>query len=247
MRLLLNIIWFVLAGLRMAIASAIAALICFSMTIPFGVAWLRIGIVALWSFGKTVVKRADAGIASGIGTVNRRRLGFVGYDLAVSAEGRVVTLEEGWWFVGARRPPLVTVVEKGWIPGPASCGPCDEAPADQAAPTWAALYLGATPVPGGVHNRLPPIGGPNACAQRVTLFGPVGVAGHWTARSTPSATRSTTAPTPRGGLVLGVPYLTNAAVSEFSDMFSTLARLALSFVSTRAARQANQVPHGGTP
>ena len=48
----------------------------------------------------------------------RRRLGFVEYDLAVSAEGRVVTLDDGWRFVGARRPPLVTVVETGWIPRP---------------------------------------------------------------------------------------------------------------------------------
>jgi uncharacterized membrane protein YccF (DUF307 family) len=71
MRLLLNIIWFVLAGLWMAIAYAIAALICFVLiiTIPFGIASLRIGVFALWPFGKTVVKRADAGIASGIGNI----------------------------------------------------------------------------------------------------------------------------------------------------------------------------------
>jgi uncharacterized membrane protein YccF (DUF307 family) len=31
------------------------------------IASLRIGVFALWPFGKTVVKRADAGIASGIG------------------------------------------------------------------------------------------------------------------------------------------------------------------------------------
>jgi uncharacterized membrane protein YccF (DUF307 family) len=55
----------------MAIAYAIAALICFVLiiTIPFGIASLRIGMFALWPFGKTVVKRADAGIASGIGNV----------------------------------------------------------------------------------------------------------------------------------------------------------------------------------
>ena len=71
MRLLLNIIWFVLAGLWMAIGYAFAALICFVfiITIPFGIAALRIGVFALWPFGKTVVKRADAGIASGIGNV----------------------------------------------------------------------------------------------------------------------------------------------------------------------------------
>jgi uncharacterized membrane protein YccF (DUF307 family) len=69
MRLLLNIIWFVLAGLWMAIGYAIAALICFVLiiTIPFGIASLRIGVFALWPFGKTVVKRADAGAASSVG------------------------------------------------------------------------------------------------------------------------------------------------------------------------------------
>src|SRR3954469_6716661 len=70
-RLLLNIIWFVLAGVWMAIAYAIAALICFILiiTIPFGIASLRIGMFALWPFGKTVVKRADAGAGSSIANV----------------------------------------------------------------------------------------------------------------------------------------------------------------------------------
>jgi uncharacterized membrane protein YccF (DUF307 family) len=71
MRLVLNIIWFVLAGLWLAIGYAIAALICFILiiTIPFGIAALRIAVFALWPFGKTVVKRTDAGVASGIGNV----------------------------------------------------------------------------------------------------------------------------------------------------------------------------------
>jgi uncharacterized membrane protein YccF (DUF307 family) len=71
MRLVLNIIWFVLAGLWLAILYAFAALICFILiiTIPFGIAALRIAAYALWPFGKTVVRRADAGIASGIGNV----------------------------------------------------------------------------------------------------------------------------------------------------------------------------------
>ena len=71
MRLILNIIWFVLAGLWMAIAYAFAALLCFVfiITIPFGVAALRIGMFALWPFGKTVVRRSDAGAASAVGNV----------------------------------------------------------------------------------------------------------------------------------------------------------------------------------
>jgi uncharacterized membrane protein YccF (DUF307 family) len=70
-RLILNIIWFVLAGLWMAIGYAFAALICFILiiTIPFGIAALRIAVYALWPFGKTVVKRADAGLGAGIGNI----------------------------------------------------------------------------------------------------------------------------------------------------------------------------------
>lgn len=71
MRLVLNVIWFVLAGLWMALGYAFAALIMFILiiTIPFGVAALRIGIFALWPFGKTVVRRDDAGAASAVGNV----------------------------------------------------------------------------------------------------------------------------------------------------------------------------------
>ena len=71
MRLILNVIWFVLAGFWMALGYALAALIMFILiiTIPFGVAALRIGVFALWPFGKTVVRRGDAGAGSTIGNV----------------------------------------------------------------------------------------------------------------------------------------------------------------------------------
>lgn len=71
MRLVLNVIWFLLAGFWMALGYALAALVCFILiiTIPFGVAALRIGMFALWPFGKTVVRRADAGAPSAIGNV----------------------------------------------------------------------------------------------------------------------------------------------------------------------------------
>ena len=71
MRLLLNIIWFLFAGVWLAILYAFAALICFVLiiTIPFGVAALRIGVFALWPFGRTVVRRPGAGVGSGIGNV----------------------------------------------------------------------------------------------------------------------------------------------------------------------------------
>ena len=71
MRLILNIIWLIFGGLWLALGYLLAALICFVLiiTIPFGIAALRIAVFALWPFGKTVVRRADAGIASGIGNV----------------------------------------------------------------------------------------------------------------------------------------------------------------------------------
>jgi uncharacterized membrane protein YccF (DUF307 family) len=71
MRLILNLIWLVLAGVWMAIAYAIAALICFVLiiTIPFGIASLRIAMFALWPFGKTVVRNPHAGVMSAIGNV----------------------------------------------------------------------------------------------------------------------------------------------------------------------------------
>jgi uncharacterized membrane protein YccF (DUF307 family) len=70
-RLLLNIIWFVLAGLWMAIAYAFAALIMFILiiTIPFGIAALRIAAFCLWPFGRVIVRRGDAGAGSTIGNI----------------------------------------------------------------------------------------------------------------------------------------------------------------------------------
>jgi uncharacterized membrane protein YccF (DUF307 family) len=70
-RAILNILWLVLAGLWLALGYALAALICFILiiTIPFGVAALRIGVFALWPFGRTVVRRPDAGAGSAIGNV----------------------------------------------------------------------------------------------------------------------------------------------------------------------------------
>jgi uncharacterized membrane protein YccF (DUF307 family) len=71
LRALLNIIWLLLAGVWLALAYAIAALICFVLiiTIPFGIAALRIALYALWPFGRTVVRKPDAGAGSAIGNV----------------------------------------------------------------------------------------------------------------------------------------------------------------------------------
>lgn len=69
--LLLNIIWLVFCGIWMAIGYLIAALICFVLiiTIPFGIASLRIAGFVLWPFGRTTVERPGAGAGSFIGNV----------------------------------------------------------------------------------------------------------------------------------------------------------------------------------
>jgi uncharacterized membrane protein YccF (DUF307 family) len=71
MRTLLNIIWLLLAGLWLAILYALAGVIMCALiiTIPFGLQSFKLAGYALWPFGRTVVKRADAGGASVIGNI----------------------------------------------------------------------------------------------------------------------------------------------------------------------------------
>jgi uncharacterized membrane protein YccF (DUF307 family) len=66
MRIILNIIWLIFAGVWLFIAYVLAAILCFVfiVTIPFGVASLRIAFFALWPFGRTVVKKPSAGAGS---------------------------------------------------------------------------------------------------------------------------------------------------------------------------------------
>jgi uncharacterized membrane protein YccF (DUF307 family) len=70
-RLILNVIWLVLAGFWLALAYLLAAVVCFILiiTIPFGFAALRIAGFALWPFGRTIVHRPGAGAASVVGNV----------------------------------------------------------------------------------------------------------------------------------------------------------------------------------
>ena len=71
MRFILNVIWFVLAGLWLALGYLLAAIVCFILivTIPFGLAALRIAGFAIWPFGRTIMRRPDAGAPSAIGNV----------------------------------------------------------------------------------------------------------------------------------------------------------------------------------
>jgi uncharacterized membrane protein YccF (DUF307 family) len=71
MRLAGNIIWFVLAGFWLFCAYAFAALICFVLiiTIPFGVASLRIALYGVWPFGRAVVPQEGKGAGSTVGNI----------------------------------------------------------------------------------------------------------------------------------------------------------------------------------
>ena len=71
MRLLLNLIWLVFGGLLLALGYAIAAMLnlILIITIPFRIAAGRMALFCLWPFGRTLVRRADHGVASTIGNV----------------------------------------------------------------------------------------------------------------------------------------------------------------------------------
>ena len=88
MRTLLNIIWLLLCGLWMALGYLLAGVVCclLIITIPFGLASFRIANFALWPFGRTIVRRSDAGAPSLIG--NAIWIIVAGFWLAI---GHVVT------------------------------------------------------------------------------------------------------------------------------------------------------------
>lgn len=71
LNLVLNIVWFVLAGLPLALGYAVAGLVCLVLvvTIPWGVASFRVASYVLWPFGRTVVDRPGAGLGSALGNV----------------------------------------------------------------------------------------------------------------------------------------------------------------------------------
>ena len=71
MKTLLNIIWVVLSGFWLFLGYMVAAVIMcvLIVTIPWGIAAARIGVYALWPFGKTVVETPNAGVASLLGNV----------------------------------------------------------------------------------------------------------------------------------------------------------------------------------
>ena len=96
MRTLLNLIWFLLAGIWLAIGYTIAGIIAcvFVITIPFGVAAFRMAAYVAWPFGKAVVRRPSAGGGSGI--MNLIWFVFCGWWLAlghvIAAIAQAVTI-----------------------------------------------------------------------------------------------------------------------------------------------------------
>ena len=71
MRLVLNIIWLVLSGFWMFLAYLLAGvLLCIPIiTIPWAIASFRVGLYALWPFGRTIVDKPGAGVGSFLGNV----------------------------------------------------------------------------------------------------------------------------------------------------------------------------------
>lgn len=71
MRTILNVIWLVLSGFWMFVGYLTAGVVLciLIITIPWGIASFRIGIYALWPFGKTIVSKPTAGVFSAIGNI----------------------------------------------------------------------------------------------------------------------------------------------------------------------------------
>jgi uncharacterized membrane protein YccF (DUF307 family) len=84
MKTLLNIIWFVLCGLWMAILYTIAGIVMciLIITIPFGLQAFKLAGFVLWPFGRTAVRKDSAGAGSLIGNIIWVVL--VGWELAIA-------------------------------------------------------------------------------------------------------------------------------------------------------------------
>jgi uncharacterized membrane protein YccF (DUF307 family) len=70
-RAILNVLWLVFSGIWLAIGYAFAGIVMciLIITIPFGIASFRLAAYVLWPFGRTVVRKPDAGAASTIGNI----------------------------------------------------------------------------------------------------------------------------------------------------------------------------------
>ena len=84
MRTLLNIVWLVFAGLWLWLGYVLAGiLLCIPIiTIPWAIASFRIAGYVIWPFGRTIVNKRTAGMASFLGNVIW--LLFAGWWLALA-------------------------------------------------------------------------------------------------------------------------------------------------------------------
>ena len=71
MNTILNVLWLVFSGFWLFLGYMFAAAIMciLIVTIPWGIASARIGVYALWPFGKTVVDKQTAGLGSLLGNI----------------------------------------------------------------------------------------------------------------------------------------------------------------------------------
>ncbi len=71
MRTLLNLIWFLFGGLWLSLGYLLmGALMCLLIiTIPWGIASFRIAGYVIWPFGRAVISKPTAGMASTLGNI----------------------------------------------------------------------------------------------------------------------------------------------------------------------------------
>lgn len=71
MRTILNVIWLLFGGIWLAALYFVAGIIAclFIITIPFGIASFRMARYVFWPYGKAVVAKPGAGVASGVANV----------------------------------------------------------------------------------------------------------------------------------------------------------------------------------
>lgn len=71
MRVILNLIWLVVAGIELAIAYVLAGVLLMItiVGIPFGVQAFKLAGFALWPFGRAVVRTKTPGVIAAIGNI----------------------------------------------------------------------------------------------------------------------------------------------------------------------------------
>jgi uncharacterized membrane protein YccF (DUF307 family) len=71
LKVLLNILWLLLAGLWLALAYCLAGVLAclLIVTLPFGLQAFKIASFAFWPFGRTLVKKDSAGAGSALGNI----------------------------------------------------------------------------------------------------------------------------------------------------------------------------------